>query len=972
MSLELVILLSVFLPLVAAGPVAWMGRGLGARAAWVALPFPVIAFLALAWAAAALGGGAGPAVGWPWVPTLGVELKFLVDGLSVFFGLIVSGVGALVVIYSAFYLDGHYAHHGRFYAYLLLFMASMLGAVLADNLLALFVFWEMTGIASFLLIGFLHGEEGSRRGARMALLVTAGTGLAMLAGIILIGQIAGTASLRELLAGGGLAGRPMAGAAMALLLLGAFGKSAQFPFHFWLPNAMAAPTPVSAYLHSATMVKLGVYLVARVFPLFNEHAAWSVLVGTVAFATLIVGSVLALLSNELKAILAFSTVSQLGLLIGYYGLGPSGGVSYDYLHILNHVCYKGALFMVAGAIYHATHLKDVRELGGLWRRSRWLGVVTAVACAAMLGMPGTTGFLSKELMFKEIFVSPRAHGPLGILAVVAVVGSTLIKVAFSIRIFQGVFLGRESEAVARGWRGLPWMMLLPPTILAAGLVVLGVAPELLAAAMHWLNVPGLHAPDAPVLHLWHGVTAELLASIAVVASGLALWWWGRVTGWRWARIPAAFRWDEGFDAAVDRFGGWCGRVTRLSGAESPRLWLGVVIGAVVLAVCLGAPWAGEAEGLVRRIAAGAAAQDWDALRVGVAAIVALGAIGAAVLRSWPAQLISLSTSGFISTLYFALYHAPDLALTQILVETVTLVLVLYLLARFPRSAQEGEDGGAGRAFGRWWRLGVAAAFGTMMAVVGLVMTSAPHADPVGPWYVAHTVPLAEGANAVNTILVDFRALDTLGEISVLVVAMLGCLGLLMRRRGPGGDGGVVVEAVRVQAGGPESMILVMVARLVFFVLNAFAIYLLWRGHNAPGGGFIAGLVSAISLVMLSLALGWEELHRVLRFDPGRLAVWGLAVAALPAAAPMVLGRPMLEQYMWSLAIWPIGKLHVGTPLVFDVGVFLVVVGIASKMLFVLGKSTCGFRALVGEEEARYASPADEPIERARPGGGGGA
>jgi len=442
MTLSAAILVTVFLPLLAAVPVAMIGRRPGRGVAWMALGVALGVFASVVWMAVTHAGGVRE-VKWPWVPDLGLALHFVADGLSMVFGLVVSGVGVLVVFYARHYLDDSYGHQGRFYAYLLLFMGAMLGAVYSGNLLLLFVFWELTGIASFLLIGFLHGEEGSRRGARMALLVTGGTGLAGLAGIVMLHAIGGTLELREL-AAAEVTGHPLSGVALVLLLVAAFGKSAQFPFHFWLPNAMAAPTPVSAYLHSATMVKLGVFLVGRLFPIFHEHAWWAPVVGVVAFITLLLGAVLALLSHELKAILAWSTVSQLGLLIGYYGLGPPGGVDYDYLHLLNHVFYKGSLFMVAGVVYTATHRTDIRQLGGLWKESRALGWITAVACGAMLGLPGTTGFLSKELMFKEIFVSPAAHGGLGVLAVVAVVVSSLLKVAFSVRLFTGIFFGRRA------------------------------------------------------------------------------------------------------------------------------------------------------------------------------------------------------------------------------------------------------------------------------------------------------------------------------------------------------------------------------------------------------------------------------------------------------------------------------------------------------------------------------------------------
>lgn len=781
MTPAIAILLVVGLPLVAPFPLAVLGRRLGRRTAWLALGIPLVGFLALSWLFATQEGSTRM-VEWSWVPSIGLNLSFGIDGLSLFFAGIVSGMGVLVVFYAGFYLDDHYAHHGRFYAYLMLFMAAMLGTVLSDNLLLLFFFWELTGIASFLLIGFLHEDAGSRRGARMALLVTGATGLAGLAGIVLVRQIGGTYSLRELMQMGGLAHLPLSGAAMALLLLAAFGKSAQFPFQFWLPNAMSAPTPVSAYLHSATMVKLGVFLTARLFPLFHEHPYWAPLVSTVGFVTLLVGGLLALLSTELKAILAYSTVSQLGFLIGYYGLGPPGGVEYDYLHILNHVFYKGALFMVVGIVYVATHAKDIREVGGLWKRMPLLGGIAGIACAAMLGVPGTTGFLSKELMFKEIFVSPAAHGALGLFAVTSVVVTSLLKVAFSVRLFQGIFLGKEPPGLTEHFHAPPSWMLLPPAVLSACALVLGVAPELMSQPMHQLNVPGLQTPTAPELHLWHGVTRELLASLSVVAAGFGVVAWGNHTQWSWAVVPRLLRFDRLYDGAVDGLGWFAKASTRVLGSDRPGTWLRMTVAAWVILVG-GFLWRRFPPGdVLELLGDGLAEHRWDGLRVLVAALIALGALGTVMLRSWPAQVVSLSVSGFLTTVYFVLYRAPDLALTQILVETVSLVLIVTLLARFPRSAQEGEELDRPWTFRRGVTVAVAIGFGMMMTAMGLLVTARPHSERIGGWYLEKTKALAEGSNAVNTLLVDFRGFDTFGEITVLTVAMLGCLGLLVRHR----------------------------------------------------------------------------------------------------------------------------------------------------------------------------------------------
>lgn len=968
MTPESAIIIAVGLSL--AGPVlvAWGGSRLGPRTAWLALSVALTVFAAMAWLAWTHE-GPGRRVVWPWVPSLGLNLAFLIDGVSLFFGLIVSGMGVLVIWYARYYLGDEGRDPARLYSGLVGFMAAMLGTVLADDLLLLFIFWELTGITSFLLIGFHHEEEGSRRGARMALLVTGATGLAALAGIVLLRQVAGTSSLRELMTQGVPLEAPETGVALGLLLLGAFGKSAQFPFHFWLPNAMSAPTPVSAYLHSATMVKLGVFLTARLFPIFQAHPYWPPLVASVAFVTLLLGAGLALVSNELKAILAYSTVSQLGFLIGYYGLGPPGGVDYDYLHILNHVFYKGALFMVVGILYVATHRKDVREFGGLWGRMPALGLVTAIACAAMMGLPGTTGFLSKEIMFKEIFVSPRAHGTLGMLAVASVVTSSLVKVAFSVRIFRGVFLGRPAAGAPLEVHPPPRWMLLPPLILAMGSLVFGVAPEFLAGFMHHLQVPGLHTPDAPVLHLWHGWNREVLASLGVVAGGLLLMGVGFRTGWRWTAVPRVLRWDRAFDALVRGIGSGATAVTRGLGADSPNCWLPLAMAFVVgvLGVALGVGLSPGA--IVSLLEECLRDHHWDGLRVLVAALIAFAAIGVAALRSWPAQLAALCVVGFLTTVFFALYRAPDLALTQVLVDTVSLVLIALLLARFPRTAARGEARREGRSrFG--WKALLSVGFGLVMTLMGLWATWQPLPDRVGEWYAGASLPLAEGANAVNTILVDFRGFDTLGEIAVLVVAMLGCLGLLFRRRRVGGDDGRRRQEDRDRGGGGgtsvreavTSPMFAAVAVGLWWVLNGLAVYLLWRGHNAPGGGFIAGLVSAISLIILSLALGWRSMERGRRWDPARVAGWGLLVAVLTGMLGIVAGRPFLQHFTAHLPLPGGATFPVGSVLVFDIGVYLVVVGIAAKMITALGRSCDRLGALGPGEAQVYASSVEEPIE----------
>ncbi|MCX8157905.1 MAG: proton-conducting transporter membrane subunit [Verrucomicrobiae bacterium] len=774
------LLLAIGLPLVGFLLPAWAGSKWGPRVAWLALAFPLVAFGALLTLALSLHWPARLVIEIPWIPTLGINLSFLVDGLSLFFGLVVSGMGCLIFFYAGHYLDEHFEHHGRFYSYLVLFMAAMLGTVFANNLLMMFVFWELTGLASFLLIGFLHGEESSRVGARQALVVTAGTGLALLAGLIMIYAVTGTYDFHAL-AGAGLPWSHYGGwltVAMGLVLLGAFGKSAQFPLHFWLPNAMAAPTPVSAYLHSATMVKLGVFLCARLFPLFAEQALWAPLVSIVGFTTMAFCAVLALLAHDLKAILAFSTCSQLGYLIGYYGLGPAEGVEYDYLHIFNHVLYKGSLFMIVGVVAHAAGIRDIRQLGGLFRRLPLLGSATLVAAAAMAGLPGTTGFLSKEMMLKEIFEALGPHEFLSWFATACVLLTSLVKVAFSTRLFVNIFLGPEPPEIARQFHAPSLWMQLPPAILAGAALLFGVAPALLDAWFQPLAVAGLNRPGH--LALWHGFTRELLASTLIVIAGFGLYWLGVRTRWRWHEIPRSWQFDRFFETALEGLAAFAKALTRFVRSDSPTAYLPVVLGFVILTVGGTLAWH---FGLDARLLEQIAAADWprlNAMRSLVAALIVLAVGGVLVLQRWTTQLISLSVAGFLICFYFVLYRAPDLALTQILVEVVTLFLILLLLGRFPKSAEEGEVSWQAPGWRQAINAGLAAGVGILTTALILVATSQPAQQRLGDFFLAQTVPLAEGRNAVNTILVDFRGFDTLGEIAVLLIATLGGLGLLMR------------------------------------------------------------------------------------------------------------------------------------------------------------------------------------------------
>ncbi|MFW5882733.1 MAG: hydrogen gas-evolving membrane-bound hydrogenase subunit E [Verrucomicrobiota bacterium] len=778
----ILLLIAVFAPLV--GMLAlvafqhWTRRAPG----WAALPFPLISIGCIIPVALSNPSFGQRVFSLPWIPSLSLDLSLLADGLSIFFGLVVSGMGVLIVFYAIHYFGREAKNQLRFFCYLLIFMTAMLGTVFAGNLLLLFVFWEITGISSFLLIGFLHEKEESRAGARMALLTTVLTGLGLLAGVVCLYLATGTMSLTELmttdiseLPQGLLLG------AFFLIMLGAFGKSAQFPFHFWLPNAMAAPTPVSAYLHSATMVKLGVFLVARTFPIFNGMDYWNSLLMLVGFTTFLLAAVLALLSNKLKAILAYSTVSQLGFLVGFYGIADHKGTHFDYVHILNHVFYKGCLFMVVGIIDHATHIKDIRQLGGLGKRLPLLAIITLISAAAMAGLPFTTGFISKEYMLKEKFLYWLSDGFLNWFPLTVVIVGSVLKVAFSARLFFNIYRGSETPEVRAHFHHPGFWVQLPPLLLAGAAVVFGTFPALLDPFIDKLYVEGLHShykgnPDY-VLSKWHGWTREFFTSLGIVLLGAGLYVWANRRRWSFTRIPVWLQFDAAFERGVSALPVVSKRITGWLRSDAPMDYLPIIGGFVVVCTSwmfLGALSGGEA---IWPSLAG-----MDLLHWLLVLLLGMSALGVVVAPSWPAQVVALSIVGLLVTFFFVLMRAPDLAMTQLLIEATTLILILLLLARFPKRAQEGEN----QTRDHWPRKTLntllATATGLLMAALTFVFAAQKHPDFAGQFFLDNTVKGAKGTNTVNTILVDFRGFDTLMEITVLLIATLGCIGLLMRYR----------------------------------------------------------------------------------------------------------------------------------------------------------------------------------------------
>lgn len=946
--LLLVLLISPFLSAPLLLP---LGRRWGARVAWAALPAPLISFGACL-ALYLLPEAQRTLTAWDWIPRLGVRLSFTPDGLALFFGLLVTAIGSLVTFYGAYYLDDHYESHGQFYCILQLFMGTMLVTVFSSNLLVLFTAWELTGVTSFFLIGFLHHRPESQRGARMALLTTAFTGLALLVGIVLLQQVFGTLELSRILHASVPPGSGhVVTAAFFFCFVGICGKSALVPFLYWLPNAMAAPTPVSAYLHSATMVKLGVFLTARLLPAFVGQESWTPVLLAFGFFTFLLGSFLAWVSYDLKAVLAYTTVAQLGMLVGQYGwASPDGPVFGDILHILNHALYKACLFMVVGVIDHSTGTRDLRQLGGLFRRMPLTGASALIALAAMAGLPLTSGFISKELLIEGSLAFQSNHsGPLGLWPLLSLIGGSILHGLIALRIAKYVFFGAPKQ-IESHFHAPSLGIQLSPLVLALAVLYFGIQPAAFGQLTASFDSSGLTTPH---LAIWHGWTSAALFSIGILSTVGILFWMSERKPWPQLSVPRLLQFDRGFDRGVDAIpslGKW---LDRALGFPKPSLYLFIIVTFFVTVAGAGVVYARESlvALLARTELMPAGLEGWS--RWGVVLLISTGTFFAAAWKRPIPQLFAVSLVGFGVAFYYILYRAPDLALTQLLVEAATLFLVLLVVLRFKRDRAEQQPLSVRGPSSRPMRVAISAGAGLFLGLCVLIFRN-DGVERAGSFYLEHTVPLAKGANAVNTVVVDFRGFDTMLEITVLLIAALGCLGLLFRRRSAPRPEVPAPSADLFPV--PRDFILKSVAIGAFLPLNLFSLFVFLRGHNAPGGGFVAGLITALSLLLLSFVLGVKGFRRRFRVRPLGVAVTGIALALSAALLPLCFGFSPLHHLHTT-----VGPLTLGTPMLFDAGVFLSVVGVTLKLMLPLMKSVHGLPALVGEE-GDYMSLSSEPID----------
>lgn len=870
---------------------------------------------------------------WSWLPQLGIDFSFRLDALGMLFALLISGIGTLIYIYAYYYLSPKNSL-SKLYFLLMLFMAAMLGISLSNNLLILLIFWELTSISSFLLVGYWSNYEAAQRGSRMALTITGMGGLSMLGGFILLGQITGTYQIDQILMmGEQIQAHALFVPTLLLILLGAFTKSAQFPFHFWLPNAMAAPTPVSAYLHSATMVKAGLFLVARLLPIFAGAALFHNIVTFIGLFTLCVAAFFAIFKEDLKGLLAYSTISHLGLIMCLLGIGSPLAVAAAIFHIINHATFKAALFMIAGIIDHESGTRDLRKLSGLWQMLPFTATLTMITAASMAGIPLTNGFLSKEMFFTELVAN--LSGPVMIGAAIAGTLAGIFAVTYSIRLVHGVFFdGPLGQQVPnKDAHEPPFGMRAPAILLAFLCIAVGLLPGLLVekivnsttqASTQNFAFEGTH------LALWHGINLPLVMSIIAIFGG-AIFYFALAKGGAIREIDldpklGKLQGRVLFDLFLKnlllnsrRFR----RATENGKLQSYILW--IVLFTIGL---VGYPL------VVNGIDTGGR----ELTHAPVLAIVLwLLLFSACWMMLWfhheriKAILIS-GAVGLVVTMVFIGFSAPDLALTQITVDVVTTVLLLMSLSLLPQLTPYESS-----PTRRWRDAVIAVCGGLGIATVAWLVMTRDH-NSISWFFIQQSIPLGGGTNVVNVILVDFRGFDTFGEITVLGIAAIGVLSLMDGMRA---HGTTITQGLTYRFN-PSPLMLRITASWILPVALVVSLYIFMRGHNLPGGGFIAGLVTSLALIIQYVAIGQDHAEKMLGAKSGRLyEIWigiGLTIAGLTGIAAWFWSRPFLTSAHIHVHPPLLGDMHLASAALFDVGVYVTVVGATMLMISVLGDS----------------------------------
>jgi NADH:ubiquinone oxidoreductase subunit 5 (chain L)/Multisubunit Na+/H+ antiporter, MnhA subunit len=876
-----------------------------------------------------------------WIPQLGLDIVLRMDGFAWLFAVLITVIGFLVVLYARYYMSPK-DPIARFYSLLLAFMGAMLGLVLSGNIIQLAIYWELTSLVSFLLIGYWYHRGDARDGARMALIITGTGGLALFVAMMLVGHIVGSYELSVVLASGStLVESPLYPVTLILFLLAAFTKSAQFPFQFWLPNAMTAPTPVSAYLHSATMVKAGVFLLARFWPVMSDSDLWFWIVTYTGLATLIFGAYAALFQRDLKGLLAYSTISHLGLITTLLGMGSPLAAVAAIFHIANHATFKASLFMAVGIIDHETGTRDVRKLSGLIKFMPFTGTLAIIASAAMAGVPLLNGFLSKEMFFTETAI----YDSNVFINLSLPVGATLagmLSVAYSIKFVHGVFFGPPPTELEKVPHEPPALMRRPIEFLVLVCLAVGIIPGItigpyLAAAVH--SVLGAETPYYS-LSVWHGFNLPLIMSIIALVGGAIIYvpYYRRLRNIDGVPLTRGLRGQRIFERIlVTATNRWARRVVQAFGTQRLQPQIFTVI-FLAFAAGIVSGWA--------RMGNLPLPENFDPVLGLVWLLGGISAMAAAHQAKFHrlASLILMGGAGLATCLTFAWFSAPDLALTQLLAEIATTVLILLGLRWLPKRTPVAEDLTWGVKFRRYRDIGLAVVAGLATALASYAIMTRAAPDGISDFFLANAYSQGGGTNVVNVMLVDFRGFDTLGEITVLGVVALVVFGLLRRFR-PAADSAERPEQQRVlddyAAGAGQHVaddflrIPALIINWMFPIVIVAAIYMLLRGHDLPGGGFIAGIVMSLAFILQYLAGGTRWVEERLRILPVLWIGWGLLLALLTGLGAMLLGAPFLTSAFAYADIPFIGKVPMATALIFDLGVFALVVGAVVLMLVAL-------------------------------------
>lgn len=882
-----------------------------------------------------------------WLPGLGLNLDFALNPLSGILALLVTSIGALVLLYCTWYFRPGDTEIWRFSAVLTAFAGSMLGLVLADNIYLLFVFWELTTILSYLLIGHNPERRANRLAAMNALLVTTFGGLAMFVGLIILHAQTGETTLSGIMANPPT-GSTLATSAIMLVVVGAISKSALLPFHFWLPGAMAAPTPVSAYLHAAAMVKAGVYLIALLAPVFAETPGWRPLLVALGLSTMILGGLRALRQYDVKLLLAYGTVSQLGFLIAIVGLGTRSAAFAGLAMLCAHALFKSALFLIVGIVDRSVGTRDLRELSGLRSQRPTLFVATVAATASMAGIPPLFGFTAKEAVFAAFLDIGQDLGWNGwaTVAVIGVASGAVLTIAYSARFVWGIFGNKPGVDACRP-REFSVLFKAVPVVLAFASIVAGFMGKQLTSAfsVYAEQFPG--GAHEPSLTLWHGFTPALGLTAICLVLGIALFVWRRpVAGIQHILVdnlpfPDAERGYQATLRALDRL------AIEVTG-RTQRGSLPVYLGIVVLTVA-----AVPGSAMIRAWGVPDVYLGDNWLQLAAATVMIVAAILTVRSRRRLRAVLLVGVTGYGMAILFTAHGAPDLALTQVLIETFLLVTFVLVMRRLPPFFSDRPFNIA-----RWVRVAIGTATGIVVAGFGIVATNARIFEPISKDWPGPAKSYGGGDNIVNVALVDIRAWDTIGELSVLVVAATGIASLIFLITDRSGIQKRPHRVVTPDSNAwlaanlhdhRRSLVFEIVARVIFHAVVLFSIYLMLSGHNSPGGGFAGGLIAGLALMIRYLAGGREELDNAAPIDAGLVLGLGLSVAAFSAIIPSFLGGDVLQSATIDIPIPLLGDLHLVTSVFFDIGVYLVVIGVALDVLRSLGSGID--EQIEAEEEA---------------------